>query len=124
MKLKILYNISKSAKVGDSVKCPSCKTVFIKSSYQQVFCKTKPKTQCKDFYWNNVIETKRNNVTRISPTNAAFQNNEQRIADREDRLYNELNFEGGGQDGNIQVDRCEWCGYINCRCDYTFDSEL
>lgn len=63
------------AQIGTECKCPSCYTRFIKESYQQVFCKSKPKTQCKDFYWNNVTPNKRCNTTRISPANAAYRQN-------------------------------------------------
>jgi len=66
------YKISKSAKVGETCICPSCGTEFIKTSYQQAFCKTKGGTVCKDKYWNTVIPTKRNNTTRISPANARY----------------------------------------------------
>ena len=71
-KLKILYKQSKSAKVGDKCICPSCKKIFIKTTYQQAFCKTKAGTKCKDYYWNNITPTKRNNTTRISPASARF----------------------------------------------------
>ena len=70
--LKELYDKSKSAKVGEVCICPSCRTEFKKASYQQVFCKNQTGTICKDFYWNNVTPSKRNNTTRISPANAAF----------------------------------------------------
>ena len=63
------YKKSKSAKVGDKCICPSCDAEFIKTNYQQAFCKTKTGTTCKDFYWNNVTPEKRNNTTRISPAN-------------------------------------------------------
>ena len=72
MKIKDRYTINKSAKVGDTCTCPSCGSTFIKSSYQQAFCKTKGGTVCKDKYWNTVISTKRNNKTRISPASAAW----------------------------------------------------
>lgn len=73
MKLKERYNLNKSASVGTELICPSCGSHFVKTNYQQAFCKTKPKTKCKDFYWNNVTPSKRNNVTRISPKNAAWR---------------------------------------------------
>lgn len=71
-KLKEKYTLAKSAKVGEKVCCPSCGTEFDKTNYQQAFCKSKPGTECKDYYWNNVTPTKRNNKTRISPANARF----------------------------------------------------
>ncbi len=71
--LKELYKISKAAKVGEECICPSCKTKFVKTNYQQAFCKSKGGTICKDFYWNNVTPTKKCNITRISPASAAWQ---------------------------------------------------
>jgi len=53
-------------------KCPSCNTSFLKTNYQQAFCKTRTGTKCKDKYWNNVIPSKRNNTVRISPASARF----------------------------------------------------
>jgi hypothetical protein len=61
---------NKDAKIGDECVCPTCGSKFIKETYQQVFCKTKEGTICKDGYWNFVDESKRNNRTRISPANA------------------------------------------------------
>lgn len=74
MGLKSKYAIAKSAKVGEHCICPSCNTGFIKENYQQAFCKTKPGTQCKDYYWNNVTPEKRNNTTRISPASKIWSN--------------------------------------------------
>ena len=71
-KIKQLYDNAKSAKVGDNCKCPSCGTEFIKTNYQQAFCKTKSGTKCKDKYWNTVTPEKRNNTTRISPASAFY----------------------------------------------------
>ena len=45
---KEIYNANKSAKVGDSITCPVCGTVFVKRQWQQAFCCGK----CKDAYWN------------------------------------------------------------------------
>ena len=70
--MKKRYNINKAAKVGEIISCPSCGFKFKKGSYQQVFCKTKGGTKCKDKYWNTVDPNKRNNTTRISPANAAW----------------------------------------------------
>jgi hypothetical protein len=54
MNLKERYQLNKTIKVGVECVCPSCNTKFIKSSYQQVFCKSKSGTICKDKYWNTV----------------------------------------------------------------------
>ncbi len=67
MNIKKVYLINKKLKVGESCICPSCNTPFVKTNYQQAFCKTKGSTVCKDKYWNTVTPTKRNNKTRISP---------------------------------------------------------
>jgi hypothetical protein len=71
--LKALYLKAKEAKVGETVFCPSCGKPFNKTNYQQAFCKNNTGTICKDYYWNNVTPTKRNNKTRISPANAAYR---------------------------------------------------
>lgn len=73
--IKELYEKAKAAKVGDTICCPSCRTDFQKTNYQQAFCKAKGGTICKDYYWNYVDPIKRNNTTRISPANAAFYAN-------------------------------------------------
>ena len=70
--LKKKYIAAKLAKIGCEVVCPSCGTVFIKKNFQQAFCKSKSGTMCKDYYWNNVTPSKRNNTTRISPANALW----------------------------------------------------
>ena len=72
MNIKSRYKLNKSAKVGEECICPSCGTKFIKTNYQQAFCKSKSGTICKDKYWNTVIPTKRCNTTRISPASAAY----------------------------------------------------
>ncbi len=71
-KLNKLYLLSKEAKVGETVTCPSCSSLFVKINHQQAFCKTQGGTVCKDNFWNNVTPTKRNNTTRISPASAAY----------------------------------------------------
>lgn len=77
MKIKDIYESNKNSKVGEYCVCPSCGTKFIKNNYQQAFCKSKPKTQCKDKYWNTVIPEKRNNTTRISPASARWMSKQQ-----------------------------------------------
>lgn len=72
MKIRAQYTKNKEAKVGESCKCPSCNTQFIKTNYQQAFCKSKGGTICKDKYWNTVTPNKRNNTTRISPASARW----------------------------------------------------
>lgn len=42
------YDLNKSAKVGEKIKCCNCGNEFEKKQYSQVFCKI----SCKDHYWN------------------------------------------------------------------------
>lgn len=72
MKMKERYKLNKESKVGDNCICPSCNTEFVKTNYQQAFCKSKSGTKCKDKYWNTVTPEKRNNTTRISPASAIW----------------------------------------------------
>lgn len=72
MKLQQRYSLNKKAKIREELVCPSCGSKFTKQNYQQAFCKTKTKTQCKDKYWNTVDPNKRNNTTRISPAGASY----------------------------------------------------
>lgn len=76
MKIQERYKLNKLAKVGEECICPSCGNKFVKSNYQQAFCKSKNGTKCKDKYWNTVTPQKRCNTTRISPASAAFMQSE------------------------------------------------
>lgn len=97
MKLQIKHAINKTAKVGDVCTCPSCGTVFVKEHYQQVFCKSKTGTKCKDKYWNTVTPEKRCNTTRISPASAAWMERME-AADRDiDAMEHPFSSEALGQ---------------------------
>lgn len=76
-KLQTRYRFVESAKVGEDVECPSCRTIFTKKRSQQRFCTSKPGTQCKDYFWNHITPIKRNNTTRISPANDAYMRKHQ-----------------------------------------------
>lgn len=127
-KIEKAYQAVKSAKVGSDCKCPSCGSLFTKTSYQQAFCKTKSGTVCKDKYWNTVTPNKRNNTTRISPASAAFMakndtpvvlgyGDSQRKIDQEDRENLDLEYDGGWESHDANTGRCEFCNCIICRCD-------
>ena len=111
MKLKQKYKIAKESKVGDEVTCPSCGTIFLKTNYQQAFCKSKGKTVCKDKYWNTVTPHKRNNTTRISPANAAYMAARKELAEHFD------DFDGTWDAHSCYVERCEFCEKLNCECE-------
>ena len=42
---------------------------------------------------------------------------EQREQDKEDRKTMELEYDGSWGEHQCVVERCEWCGYLICRCD-------
>ena len=48
------YKKAKAAKIGVSVRCPTCGDQFEKRSYQHVFCSNRGVGNCKDRYWNEV----------------------------------------------------------------------
>lgn len=79
------YRLNKVAKVGTECTCPSCNTKFIKTSYQQAFCKSKSGTRCKDKFWNTIDPNKRCNTTRISPASQRWLDKQ---ADKREREYN------------------------------------
>jgi hypothetical protein len=97
MKIREIYSINKSARVGEICICPSCGTKFVKTNYHQAFCKSKTGTKCKDKYWNTVTPTKRNNTTRISPASASWMAN--REIDNYRNIYDSFHpFEGLNDD--------------------------
>jgi len=84
----MLYDKNKAAKVGETCTCPSCGEEFIKTNYQQAFCnKTISKTRCKDYYWNNVTETKRNNTERLSEARINYLNERANEYNAEDDIH-------------------------------------
>lgn len=113
------------AKIGSEITCPSCQTKFLKKSYNSVFCKTKGKTVCKDYYWNNVDEKKRNNTTRISPANQRYYVNvilekeatKRGFPDYQTMEENSFDDDGSWDAHQCTVGICE-CGlrYDYCRC--------
>lgn len=84
MKIKARYKLNKESKVNDLCVCPSCGSEFVKTNYQQAFCKYKGGTICKDKYWNTVTPTKRKNTTRISPASKRWM--------AKQKIYNETYF--------------------------------
>jgi hypothetical protein len=61
-----------SAKVGTYIICPSCGTEHLKTQYNTIFCKKNGKRACKDNFWNNVDENKKNNINRITESRASW----------------------------------------------------
>ena len=122
--IQAIYSANKASLVGDTCICPSCGSSFVKSHYQQAFCKNKPGTKCKDKYWNTVDPKKRNNTTRISPASArwmakkALEREANKIEIDLDREQMELDYDGSWDAHQCYVERCEWCGRFNCTCEY------
>ena len=60
------FNINSELKVGNKMNCPSCNVEFVKSHYQQKFCKSKVKgkSSCKDFFHNFAGSTARQERTK------------------------------------------------------------
>jgi hypothetical protein len=79
---RIQYQSNKQAKVGTECKCASCGTTFVKTNYQQAFCKSKSGTICKDAYWNTIDPKKRNNTTRISPASKRWLDKQAELRER------------------------------------------
>jgi len=53
-----VYRETKAATSG-SVVCPGCLKRFVKRDPRQVFCTNKGQNNCKDKFWNFVIEERR-----------------------------------------------------------------
>lgn len=59
-----LYKKATQAETGCTIKCPWCEKLILKRTYHKIFCsnqKTHGKNNCKDKYWNNTQDQKREN---------------------------------------------------------------
>lgn len=64
-----LYNKAKDAETGCTIACPWCEKLILKKTYHKIFCsnqKTNGKNNCKDHYWNNISDHRRENGQLIS----------------------------------------------------------
>ena len=61
-----LYNDGKRAEVKTTIRCAWCQKLIVKDSYQKVFCSNKGKGNCKDTYWNNVNDNRRDRAKRFN----------------------------------------------------------
>ena len=57
--MRLRYEANKKARVGAAIRCACCGNSMIKKSYQSQFCRNKGRSNCKDTYWNNVDEKRR-----------------------------------------------------------------
>jgi len=60
------YADNKRAEVGTIIRCACCATKFIKKTKQSQFCSNKGKGNCKDTYWNNIDDSRRERSHRYA----------------------------------------------------------
>lgn len=53
------YDDAKRAETGATIRCPGCRRLFVKKTYNKVFCNNQRTTgkginSCKDYYWNTM----------------------------------------------------------------------
>jgi len=60
------YHDNKRSGVGTTIRCANCGKRILKKSHQTQFCRNKGKGNCKDTYWNNVSDTRRERSHRFS----------------------------------------------------------
>ena len=56
--MKRLYGVARIASVGSKIRCPVCRNLHVKTSYQKVFDRNNGRANCKDRYWNTIDETR------------------------------------------------------------------
>lgn len=54
------YYENKNIPTGNKIKCACCGKTIIKHNYQTQFCSNKGSGNCKDRFWNNIDEQRRN----------------------------------------------------------------
>lgn len=60
------YFDNKRSQVGTTIRCANCGKRILKKSYQTQFCSNKGRRNCKDTYWNNVDDTRRDRAHRFA----------------------------------------------------------
>lgn len=60
------YQDNKTSQVGTTIRCACCNRRILKKSYQTQFCSNKGRGNCKDTYWNNVSDKRRERAWEIS----------------------------------------------------------
>ena len=53
------YQDNKASQIGTTIRCACCNKRILKKSYQTQFCSNKGVSNCKDTYWNNVSDKRR-----------------------------------------------------------------
>ena len=67
--MKERYRAAEAAKIGATIRCACCGRKIKKTTYHKRFCsngKTKKGGNCKDRYWNTVVDTRRERATIYS----------------------------------------------------------
>ncbi|WP_186297663.1 hypothetical protein [Sedimenticola selenatireducens] len=60
------YRDNKRSEIGTTIRCANCGGRILKKSYQTQFCSNSGKGNCKDTYWNNVSDRRRDRSHRFS----------------------------------------------------------
>ena len=60
------YYDNKRSQVGTTIRCANCGRRILKRSRNTQFCSSKGKRNCKDTYWNNVSDKRRERAHRFS----------------------------------------------------------
>lgn len=73
--MKETYAKNRTAKVGETCICPTCKKSFLKTTYHKVFCSNQKTTKrgknsCKDRYWNLTDEARRTRAIQMGGNDA------------------------------------------------------
>lgn len=63
--MKGRYEDNKKSAIGTTIRCAGCGRQIVKRSYQTQFCSNKGFGNCKDKYWNNVPEERRDRACFI-----------------------------------------------------------
>lgn len=60
------YKDNLRADIGTTIRCAYCAKKFIKRTRRHQFCSNKGTGNCKDAYWNNVDDTRRERSHKFS----------------------------------------------------------
>ena len=60
------YNDNKQSQIKTTIRCANCGKRIIKKSYQTQFCSNKGKRNCKDTYWNNTDDKRRQRAIQFN----------------------------------------------------------
>ena len=65
-KMRSRYQDNKTSQLGTTIRCACCTKRILKKSYQTQFCSNKGQGNCKDTYWNNTSDKRRERSWRVT----------------------------------------------------------